>query len=42
MSQPEAADKIAKDEEMFLDRAKMKVVILGDCVTTTGGPAASG
>ena len=41
VSQPEAADKISKDEDMFLDRAKMKVVVLGDCVTTSG-PATSG
>lgn len=36
VSQPGAADKIAKDEEMFLDRLKMKVVVLGDCLTTSG------
>ena len=29
VNQPEAADKIAENEEMFLDRSKMKVVILG-------------
>ena len=36
VSEQEAADKISKDEEMFLDRSKMKVVVLGDCVTTSG------
>ena len=35
MSQEEVAEKIAKDEEMFMDRAKMRVVIIGDCITTT-------
>lgn len=41
VSQPEAAKKIAENEEMFLDRPKMKVVVLGDCITTSG-PASSG
>ena len=40
MSQLEAADKIAENKEMFLDRLKIRVVILGDYVTTSG-PASS-
>lgn len=36
VNEPEAAAKIAKDEEQFLDRARMRVVVLGDCTTTTG------
>lgn len=40
VSQQEAAERIAKDEEMFLNRPKMKVVVLGDI--TTSGPTPSG
>ena len=36
VSQKEAAEKIANDEEMFLDRTKTKVVVVGDCIITTG------
>lgn len=42
VSEPEAAAKIAKDEEQFLDRTRMKVVVLGDCITTTGPQAGNG
>ena len=39
MSQPDAAARIAEDEEKLLDRSKMKAVVLGDCNTTSGpGP----
>ena len=41
VNQPEAADKIAENEEMFLDRSKMKVVILGKYITSRG-PTLSG
>ena len=40
VSQPDAAGKLAKDEEIFVDRSKMKAVVLGDC-NTTNGPAPS-
>jgi hypothetical protein len=34
LSQPEAAARIAADEEKFLDREKLKIVVVGDsCVT---------
>ena len=36
VSQQDAAEQIAKNEETFLDRPKMRVVVLGDCITTTG------
>ncbi|KAJ5992800.1 hypothetical protein N7451_008524 [Penicillium sp. IBT 35674x] len=32
---PEAADQIAADEELFLDRSKFAVVVLGDVSETT-------
>lgn len=37
VSEPAVAAKIAADEELFLDRAKMRVVVQGDVVVTTGG-----
>lgn len=37
VSEPKAAEKIAQDEDKFLDRARMKVVIEGDCIVTSGG-----
>ena len=36
VNQPEAAEKIAKDEEMFLDRARMRIAVVDECNTTTG------
>jgi hypothetical protein len=34
LSQPEAAARIAADEEKFIDREKLKIVLVGDsCVT---------
>ena len=35
MYQPEAAEKIAQDEELFLNREKMTVVVVGDHFVTT-------
>jgi len=40
VSQQEAAERIAKDEKMFVDRSKMKMVVLGDI--RTSGPTSSG
>ena len=34
MTQPENAAKLAADEELFLDRSKMPIVIVGDCIET--------
>lgn len=39
--QQEGGEKFAKDEEMFLDRSKTKVVVLGDCLSTSGPEASS-
>lgn len=36
VSQPEAAERIAKEEEMFLDRAKKRIVLVDECLVTTG------
>lgn len=41
VSQVEAAGRIAEDEEKFLDRAKMRVVLVDDC-TVTSGPMTDG
>ena len=35
MSEQDAAEKFARNEK-FLDRIRMKVVVLGDCITTIG------
>jgi hypothetical protein len=35
ISESEAAERIARDEDLFLDRAKVKVVVVGDCNVTT-------
>jgi EthD domain len=35
ISESEVAERIARDEDLFLDRAKMKVVVVGDCIVTT-------
>ena len=35
VSQGDAAESIAKDEDMFLDRPRMRVVVVDDCVVTT-------
>lgn len=37
VTEPKAAEKIAQDEDKFLDRARMKVVIEGDRIVTSGG-----
>jgi uncharacterized protein (TIGR02118 family) len=37
VSEAKAAEKIAQDEDKFLDRTKMKVVIEGDSIVTYGG-----
>ena len=34
MGQGEAAERIAKDEEVFLDRARLRAVLVGDCIVT--------
>ncbi|MCJ1372937.1 hypothetical protein MMC20_004163 [Loxospora ochrophaea] len=34
VNEEEAAKKIAQDEEMFVDRAKMRVAIVDDCAVT--------
>ena len=34
MSQEEPAEKLAKDEELFMERGKLKVVIVDDCIVT--------
>jgi len=34
MTQPENAARLAADEELFLDRSKVPIVILGDCFET--------
>ena len=36
VSQKEAAEKIAEDEEKFLNRARMTAVAVDDCTVTTG------
>lgn len=36
ITQAEAARRIAEDEELFLDREKMRVVVVDDCTVTTG------
>ena len=36
VSQPEAAEKIAKDEEMFLDRARTRIAVVDECNVATG------
>ena len=36
--EPDVAVRIGRDEEMFLDRTRMKVVVLGDCLVTNGPP----
>jgi uncharacterized protein (TIGR02118 family) len=36
VSSPENAAKIAADEELFLDRSKMTVVLVGDRTSTSG------
>ena len=36
VSQEEAARTIAMDEEIFLDRGKLKAAVVGACVTTSG------
>jgi EthD domain len=41
ISESEAAERIARDENLFLDRAKMKAVVVGDCNVTTR-PTTSG
>ncbi|KAL9118694.1 MAG: hypothetical protein Q9187_004757 [Circinaria calcarea] len=41
VSQGEAAERIARDEEMFSDRPKMRIVVVDDCAVTTG-PMTSG
>lgn len=41
VSQAEAAERIAKDEEVFLDRARTRIVFVDDCTVTTG-PTAGG
>ena len=38
--QPDAAARIARDEEDFLDRAKTKAVVVADIAVTTTGPDA--
>lgn len=35
VSSPEHKAKIAEDEDKFLDRTRMTVVLVGDCTTTT-------
>ena len=35
VSQPEAATRIAEHEEMFMDRVRMRAVVIDDCVVTT-------
>lgn len=35
ISQGDAAESISKDEEMFLDRPRLRVVVVDDCVVTT-------
>lgn len=37
VSEPEAAKQIAADEEKFLDRGRMRVVVGGEVVATSGG-----
>lgn len=41
VTQAEAARRIAEDEELFLDREKLRVVVVNDCTVTTG-PATNG
>ncbi|MCJ1223518.1 hypothetical protein MMC12_000160 [Toensbergia leucococca] len=38
IGQVETAEKIAKDEKIFIDQARTRVVVVGDCVVTTGAP----
>lgn len=39
VSKAEAAERIAKDEDMFLDRARTRIVLVDDCTVTTGPTA---
>ena len=35
-SRKEAAERINEDEEMFLDRRRMRVAVVGDCIMMAG------
>jgi len=36
VNEPGNVEKVKKDEELFTDGAKMRAVVVGECVVTTG------